>query len=168
MVEIKSNVFVGSQWDYENQVKNQSGWFVVQACKEPYHREAIGYTTKSLDKNHPEYLMAYRPNRIILNLVDAPKPEFFSISIFKTVIALIDKKLKENYKILIHCNLGQSRGPSIGFIYLASKGLFNNKTIDEAFKEYQNIYPNYFPGQGIKLFIKKNWEDLSNNAGEKM
>lgn len=69
MIEVKSNLFVGSQ-DDEAAIRGQGGWFVVHACKEPYHRQALGYSGRGAPKDHPEYLIARREGRLILNLVD--------------------------------------------------------------------------------------------------
>ena len=76
MIGVFPNLFVGTQQDYELNVKSQPGWMVVHACKEPYHRQELGYTSQGAPKNHPEYLIARRGNRLILNLVDAPDPRY--------------------------------------------------------------------------------------------
>ena len=52
MKEIHPNLHIGSQDDYENIVKHQDGWFVIHACKEPYHRQTLGYTGRSAPKEH--------------------------------------------------------------------------------------------------------------------
>jgi hypothetical protein len=48
MVEIAKNLYIGSQDDYELNVKFQTDWFVIHACKEPYHRQALGYTGRAV------------------------------------------------------------------------------------------------------------------------
>lgn len=42
MIEVFRNLFVGAQED-EAAVHGVSGWYVIHACKEPYHRQN-GYT----------------------------------------------------------------------------------------------------------------------------
>jgi hypothetical protein len=44
MIEVYQNLFVGSQND-EVAIRGLSGWFVIHACKEPYHRQALGNTS---------------------------------------------------------------------------------------------------------------------------
>lgn len=44
MIEIYNNLFIGNEMDYEKNVKRQNGWAIVHACKEPYHRQAVGYS----------------------------------------------------------------------------------------------------------------------------
>ncbi|MBS1492232.1 MAG: hypothetical protein JST55_01900 [Bacteroidetes bacterium] len=58
MIEVIENLFIGSQIDYENKVKFQLNWYVIQACKEAYHREALGYSGRAVSNTHPEYLIA--------------------------------------------------------------------------------------------------------------
>lgn len=75
MIEVYPNLFVGDEADYRI-VLNMSGWFIVHACKEPFHRQALGYAGRGAPKDHPEYLVAERDGRLILNLVDAPNPAY--------------------------------------------------------------------------------------------
>jgi hypothetical protein len=57
MIEVYSKLFVGDELDYERKVSHQTGWATVHACKEPYHREALGYSSRGAPKDHPEYLV---------------------------------------------------------------------------------------------------------------
>ncbi len=76
MIEVYPFLYIGDQNDYESNVKHQPGWYVVHACKEPYHRQALGYTGRAVSNTHPEYLIARRGNRLILNMVDADDPSY--------------------------------------------------------------------------------------------
>lgn len=74
MIEIAKNIYVGNEADYEMCVQGNAEWAIVHACKEPYHRQAVGYSGRACSKLHPEYLFAERGNRIMLNLVDVEDP----------------------------------------------------------------------------------------------
>lgn len=65
MIEVCPNLCVGSEHD-EQRIRGQAGWFFIHACKEPYHRQALGYTGRAAAKTHPEYLIARRNGRLIL------------------------------------------------------------------------------------------------------
>jgi len=143
MLEIEKNIFVGSLLDYES-IEYNNDFCFVQACKEPCHRRALGYTGRAPQKNHPEYLFAYRPNKIILNMIDSDK-KYFTHTLFEKSIDFIEKNLNENNKVLIHCNQGISRSPSIGLLYLAIKKKIDNSNFDNAKSEFIKIYPKYDP-----------------------
>lgn len=102
MIEVHEKLFVGDEAD-ERQVRSAAGWFVVHACKEPYHRQALGYSGRAADKTHPEYFMARRPGRLILNLVDAPDVNFIGAPLVDAALAAIHENLRTQ-KVLVHCN----------------------------------------------------------------
>ena len=115
MVEITKNLFIGNQEDYEYNVKRKTDWFVVHACKEPYHRMLLGYKGRSAPKEHSEYLIGIRENRLFLNIIDADNPNYIPKEIIDAAIDFIESSLSSGSKCLVHCNQGESRSPSIGF-----------------------------------------------------
>ena len=158
MIEIYPNLFVGTQDDYERTVKSQPGWWVVHACKEPYHRQLLGYTGRGAPKEHPEYLLARRDKRLFLNLVDVEDPAYVAKEIIDAALGFISEGLKSGGKVLVHCNLGESRGPSIGLLYLAAHTDKLPKTgLSDAEIAFLKIYPMYSPKRGIREFLRMNW-----------
>lgn len=157
MIEISSNLFVGDQDDYEYNVKGDEGWFIAHACKEPYHRKELGYKERGAPKGHPEYFIARRKERIILNLIDTEDPEYIPKEIIDAALDFIQEGLKLGKKVLVHCNRGESRSPSIGLLYMAMNGLIPNKTLNEAEEAFYRIYPKYQPSAGMRGFLIKNW-----------
>ena len=165
MIEIYDNIFVGDQNDYESKVKSQTGWAVIHACKEPYHRQALGYSGRAASKNHPEYLFAIRGEHLILNLVDVDNPDWISPIIINRAVEFISEAHKNSKPILIHCNQGLSRSAGIGLIYLAHIGQLNNMSFEDAEEEYQLIYPSYSPAKGMREFIRNNWKKYTTVEG---
>ncbi|MGL6178865.1 MAG: phosphatase [Tannerellaceae bacterium] len=155
MKEIHDNLYIGNQEDYENIVRHQDGWFVIHACKEPYHRNALGYTSKAAPKDHPEYLIAYRDDQLILNLIDAPSSEYIPKFIIDEAIKAISQNIQQK-KVLVHCNQGMSRSAVIGLLYLKKVHALDGDFYDVE-KEYQQIYPWYNPGNGMRIFAAQNW-----------
>ncbi len=159
MIEISPNLFIGNQDDYEMNVSRQSGWAVVHACKEPYHRNALGYKGRGAPKNHPEYLVAPRGNRLMLNLIDADDPAYIPQEIIDAALVFVHEQLNSGSKVLVHCNQGGSRSPGIGLLYLVKhtdklpKDSFANA--EQVFRE---IYPLYNPALGIRGFMQRNWD----------
>jgi len=160
MIEIHPNLFIGNEQDYESKVRHEPGWCVVHACKEPYHRLALGYTSRAAPKDHPEYLIARRGNRLILNLVDAPDPAYIPKEIIDAALEFISTSLRSGNHVLVHCNEGCSRSAGIGLLYLAKntdkvpKGDF--LAAEAAFR---SIYPQYNPKSGMRGFMMSNWRN---------
>lgn len=160
MIEVYANFFVGSQ-DDEASIRGQGGWFVVHACKEPYHRQALGYTGRAAPKDHPEYLMARRDGRLILNLVDVDDVKFVSPLIIDAALGDIHHNLMSK-RVLVHCNQGLSRSPSIGFLYLAKfSDVFKEQGYDGALRHFQRLYPPFAPAKGMADYIRLNWPRYS-------
>ena len=155
MKEIYPNLHIGSQEDYESIVKFQDDWFVIHACKEPYHRQALGYSGRSVSKDHPEYLIVYRGEHLILNLIDADNPDYIPKPIIDEAIKTIHNNIQKK-KVFVHCNQGMSRSATIGLLYLKVVHAINDD-FAEAEKEYLQIYPWYNPGNGMRMFAAKNW-----------
>ena len=137
-------------------------WAVVHAAKEPFHRMALGYVGRGAPKDHPEYLWSERPgNRLAMNIVDAPRPEFFDKGMIDKALDFIGQKLSEGMKVLVHCNQGESRAPSICLLYLIKTGALKGPTLQEYVAEFKEIYPDYNPGAGMWGFVEANWREYA-------
>lgn len=159
MIEIYNNLFIGSQDDYENNIKHKTDWSVIHACKDPNHRELLGYQGRSAPKDHQEYFFAYRGDRLFLNLIDPPNPDFIPKLIIDEALKFINLTLKIGKKILVHCNQGESRAPGIGFLYLvAYSDRLDSSSLSNALNDFKILYSLFKPGAGIHGFIQKNYQ----------
>ena len=157
MIEVLRNLFVGSEAD-EVAIRHQAGWFVVHACKEPYHRQALGYKGRGAPKEHPEYLIAARPGRLILNLVDANDVAYIPPEIIDAALEVIHANISTS-KVLVHCNHGFSRSPSIALLYMARHtDRFRAMDAAAAVVEFRRIYPDYAPALGMADYVRLNWQ----------
>jgi len=156
MKEIHHNLFVGNDADCNACAANPE-FAIVHACK-TCHQKALNYTG-ALPAMHPNYLIYEDGGHLYLNMVDMPK-EFlpkFTNPMFKRAMDFIARELKTK-KVLIHCNYGASRSPSLGLTYLAITGVISNHSFEEAATEFEAIYQTYTPGTGIMFYMKRNWE----------
>lgn len=165
MIEVSPNLFVGSAADYEFQVRAQAGWCVVQACKEPYHRQALGYFGRAAPKTHPEYLVAMRGDCLILNFVDAPDPKYVPRELVDAALEFMHARLAEGSRVLVHCNQGESRAPTLALLYLARHTSELPADIDGAVLEFRRRYPLYRPAGGVWGYVVANWMGYSTGAG---
>ena len=156
MIEVFKNSFVGSQED-EADVRGRAGWYIIHACKEPYHRQALGYTGRAAPKSHPEYLIASRLGRLILNIVDAADVAYIPSEIIDAAIAAIQQNVAAT-KVLVHCNQGLSRSPTIAFLYMAKHtDRYRSMDFASAVDEFRRIYPAYAPAAGMSEYARLNW-----------
>lgn len=159
MVEVYPDLWVGNQFDYERVVSGQEGWAVVQACKFPYHRLAVGYPGAVAPKKHPEYLFAHRGNRLILNMIDAPDPAYFVVEMMEETLDFMNEAMEQGQKILVHCGQGESRSPSIAMLYMAARlRILPTESFEEAEQIFSTIYPPYQPGKGIREHLRTHWK----------
>ena len=163
MIEIAQNVFIGNEADYEFDVQFRKGWSTVHACKEPLSKRDLYIPTPLCDKDNPEYLLARRDNRLMLNLVDVDNPDWISPIIIDAALTFIDEQLALGQQVLVHCNQGQSRAAGIGLLYLAGKNRFNGMTFEQAEEAFTKIYPDYSPAQGVRGFCAANWDKYNKN-----
>ena len=169
MIEIYPNVFVGNDEDYLNLEKEHipgrdidqptGDWYILHAAKEPHHRAFVGYVGRGAPKNSPEYLFARRGNRMALNMVDAKSPRFFSKEMIEAGLGFLEEGYKAGKKLLIHCNRGESRSPSLAMLFVFKHILKNGATFDEAEAEMKQIYPAYAPADGIRGHLMQYWNE---------
>lgn len=171
MREVHQDLFVGDQNDYEFTVAHLLGWAVVHACKLPYHKQAVGYSSQAAPRGHPEYLVARRGARIMLNIVDTDNPAFFSKEgLIDPALNFLDEQRSKELKILIHCNQGESRAPSIALLYMAARlGVLPTDSLEAAEVRFRPLYPNYFPKPGIRGHLRQYWQQYGADGkrGEK-
>ena len=162
MKKIYEKIYVGNQNDFYSIKLGE--WAVIHACKDPFHKELVGYVG-NLSKEHPDYPYKEVENRLALNLVDTEFAYDLNwhshyLNIFQYTMKFIDKEVSEGKNILIHCNQGESRGPSIGMLYLAYKGIFGYKDYDYTKIEFLKLYPEFNPKRNISENIKACWDEI--------
>jgi Dual specificity phosphatase, catalytic domain len=158
MIEISSNLFVGTDEDYETIVKHHKGWAVVHASREPYQQDLNEYGEDQFSTHYPDWIVAKRDNRLFLNLIEDQDPDDIPEDLIKTTLEFIDECLKNGLKVLIHSNYGISRSPAIGLLYIASStDVFKDSNLGEAEYVFKKLYPKYKPDRGMKRFLRRSW-----------
>jgi hypothetical protein len=114
--EVYPSIFIGVE--SERFFTQRDDWAVVHACKSPCHQRALGYRG-NLSSRHPNYLSYEQRNHLFLNRIDPDEP-LFMLPLFSVALDFIQKHVSQR-KVLIHCNHGLSRAPSIALLYLAKR-----------------------------------------------
>jgi len=157
MKEVSERLFVGNGLDF-GVVRDDAEWSIVTCAKEPWHREALGYTGRGAPRDSPEYLYALRGRRLILNMIDADRAAFFHPDMMNRALEFIEAELAAGQSVLIHCNQGFSRAPGLALLYLFKKGLYPDRTYDQGETEFRHtLYEGFEPGAGIREYVRTEW-----------
>lgn len=175
MKQLIPHLLVGSMSDYEALGPAILRYSILGCAKEPLHRrfarldgsEEDGYTTRSMPSDNAEYLYAERSHALYLNMVDARDPKYFSKEMIYKGIDFIEREISDGRDVLIVCNKGESRSPSIALLYLIEHGYFDKfDYFDEIVEKFKIFYyQNYNPGLGIYVFMQRIWWDKYNKGG---
>ena len=170
MKEIYHDIFIGNERDYYI-IQRESNWAVLHCCKHPFHCQFVGYRG-NLPSTHPDYALKRIKNEMALNLVDMDRFSenylSFNRDMFTTAFSFLYEYRLQGYKILIHCNQGESRAPTIGLLYIARLGTFEYADFDTSVQKLRKMYPAYMPKRNIFLTVKSLWRDFVQNMTEEV
>jgi len=156
MIEVHERVFVGNVQCCTPAV---GGKAYVHACKNPCHADAVGYTG-NLDPRHANYLVLRRGEHLYLNMIDPPVPLFKPES-FQAFRDFAAERWNAGRGLVIHCNQGESRAPSLALLFLAKDlGILPDDSFEAARNAFTPLYPRYNPGRGIVTFLTSSWASL--------
>lgn len=132
-------------------------WTVIHACKHPCHVAKCG----NQGPQQPTYLHFEEGSHQWLNIVDAPSPDLFPKAIFEHFLKFANSQWGDK-PMLIHCNQGHSRAPSLALLFLA-KVLYKirNTSFDDAWMDFEKLAgEEYRPGEGIETYLREHWREL--------
>lgn len=159
MKNIFQNIYCGNEND-AYQVLNSNEWVILHCCKDPFHKQMVGYVG-NLQPNHPNYKYKINGRRMALNLVDmdnfSPNYVEFNYDMFRAAFKFLDS-FQGKYNILIHCNQGESRGPSLTMLYLKHLAYFDGKAFNKAVEEFKLLYPLFRPKRNIFKNVEMLWD----------
>lgn len=157
MQEVSDNLYVSDETGCQT-TQGNSDWVVVHACKYPCHNRVCG----NPPQGHQDYLKRDDGTDLYLNMVDMDqkqKHEFMGPMIDAT-FSFVDRHIGSK-QVLIHCNQGQSRSPSLAMLYLAKRtGSISEESYSTAVQEFRELYFRFNPGRGIRLYLEDYWHQL--------
>jgi hypothetical protein len=156
MEQIIKNLWLGSDDDVAE--AKRRGYSRLACCKygDDSHRSMLGYTTLGAPKNS-EYLFARRGNVMALNLLDLDDPAMIPDAVLQAGVKFITEQINAGNKILVHCNAGKSRSPSITMMYLRSIGELPHG-LRKSIHVFKTLYPPFDPGHGMKYHLMEYWK----------
>lgn len=158
LIEVSEDLFVGPLHAYEATVRHQAGWWVVHAAADPFHREfAAEALLSKADAGHPEYWFAQRGHRLSLHLHDAGQDLNLPRAIFERAVGHVRDGLAARCRVLIHCNQGVSRSPTVALFSLLALKRIRPKSDGEVFSELERVYPPVSLGLAMKAEVRRHW-----------
>lgn len=152
--QITDRLFYGADGACRHQADGSIA--VIHACK-TCHAQRLRYAG-SLPSTHPNYLAWSGDHHLYLNLVDPPKP-LFKLESFAHFFRFADEEISHR-PLLIHCNQGESRAPSLALLYMAKRlNLLPDASYQAARSAFESRF-HYRPGAGIQTFLEQNWQAL--------
>jgi len=147
MTKMYENIYLGTRADWlKISQSDYSNWAVLHAC-------ASCFSDRASDR------IFQTENELFLNWVDSSNPDDFLVEEFYAAFNFIDK-WKGSHSVLIHCDYGQSRSPSLLMAYLALRQQSLPPTFFAALSEFQKLCPQHVSPSGILKFIKQEWDNL--------
>jgi hypothetical protein len=112
---------------------------------------------------HPNYLVLRHPYDLYLNIIDPPVP-LFKIETFVQFLLFASEHHDRGGSVLIHCNQGESRAPTLALLFLAKHlRVIPNSSFSDAKEVFESLYAGYQPGVGIQQFLTTNWAMVGGN-----
>ena len=155
MEQIIKGLYLGSDKDVAE--AESRGYAILACCKDGInsHRALLGYTSLGAPKG-AEYLAVRKGDMMALNLIDVDDPTMIPDKALDAGLAFIKEMMDAGKKILVHCNAGHSRGPSMVMLYLRSIG-----ELPQGFKQarhiFKTLYPPFDPGHGMLYHLMDRW-----------
>lgn len=131
---------------HDNEFAQNSEWTVVYATQ-TIHYQYLDWnrTTDKPNKNHLTYNNYIDGNYISLNWVNSPA-YLYNCSGADTLVKILDfiENWIEERIVIVHCDKGLSRSPSVCLLYLSKRmGGISNESYSKAEHEYEKMYPGY-------------------------
>jgi hypothetical protein len=165
MEDIMPRLYIGGDADYEklSASPDRPGWSYLRCNKYGTggHQQTLKYTTPAAPQGK-DYLSVRRGNLLALNMLDLDDPNFVSPEMIRTGLDFIRERLDAGDKVLVSCNQGQSRAPTMGLMFMRSVGEMPLSFVQSE-RVYRTFYPHYNPKQGIRQYARSHWAELANS-----
>lgn len=131
---------------------------LVSACQS-WHYQRIGCTrARPPARDRADYIVAEGDGWLSLNWVDGPEELFDwgGVDPWRAAFDFIDRSKDP---VLVHCDKGQSRSPTLALAYLGRRTDAIPDDWFPAVEAFQALYPGYAPN-GIYFWLAANWQHL--------
>lgn len=159
MKQVFDNLYVGGDQDFDK-LHLVKGWSFLRCCKfgPGSHKEILGYDTQAAPEGKNKFTVR-KGNVLALNMLDLDDPNYVDPGMIQSGLDFIKQRLDAGDKVLIACNHGVSRGPTVALMFLRTLGDFPYGFMQSE-RIFRGIYHQYDPGIGINQFARQHWASL--------
>jgi len=158
----KDRLYVGGLQD-RKLVDNVDN-FAIVSCVSSLHYQLLNKKKGELKQTDSEYILWTNGDKLMsLNWFDGSESmyDYSGVVTFELILDFIADQLYRGSKVLIHCNQGLSRSPSVALLYLAKRAhMISSESYDVARSDFEKIYPEYAP-KGIADYLRKHWDEIT-------
>ena len=139
-----------------------SGSSVLRCAKEPWFVEAKALAARSIYPDRVKFSAGgnaalINPNHMVLNMVDAESPRYFPDEMVNAGLDFITERFAAGDAVLVHCNMGISRSPSMAMLWMFEHGFLDDE-FRYAVPQFKKLYKDWMPGNGIWQYLKARCE----------
>lgn len=147
-----TNIFIGNKDD--EKLIDKKSYVIVHACKSCFDKVDVnkGYCSNENIKELEDELY--------INWVDLPDSNSFDLKTFNNTLLWMKENYSEDKNMLVHCDWGQSRSPTLVMVFMAKVLKILPDTFFDALSQFKKLYPDYITPSGISKFTKENWEKI--------
>lgn len=163
MLEIAPRLYIAT----EEEVKTLTpAEYSLCSLASTFHYQMHNKKKGEFNKEDPCYVMCSHGNQILsLNWIDGAASYFDyegkGVENIQKILTWIEYQLDHNRKVILMCNRGLSRSPTIALLYLSKvMHILPEESFYRAMEAFKEKYPEYAPGKGIVEFVSGNWENL--------
>lgn len=155
-----TNLYTGSMFDLP--LTDEKEWAFVHATQ-TVHYKILGWDKKEFlpGTGHPHYFLYEKDNHLSLNWAAGRKETYDQCGVraFSKILDFMSKWIPVK-KVLVHCDKGASRSPTVCLIYLSKRcSLIPDDSFESARDEFIKLYPEYIP-DSIGEYVSKNWKKI--------
>jgi hypothetical protein len=149
-IQVYPGLFVGPGIDARTFYGN-----ILHCAKEPWYVDGLKNQGVPVCSN----VLRTNAREMALNMIDAEKASFFPDEMINAGLDFITDTFAEGESILLHCNQGISRSPSMAFLWMFEHG-FLDKEFRYAVPQFKKIYKDWGPANGIWDYLKARCEKV--------
>ena len=162
MKQVADGLYVGTVRDVLPDAASE--WSLVSTTQ-TIHYQLLGWDRKFNKpvRDHPNYIVLELEHHLSLNWVDGGPHlyEWSGPATFNHVLDFIDQEFSEGRNVLVRCDQGHSRSPSIALLYMSKRmKLLPIDSFLSAREAFETVYPDYRPG-GIAEYISAAWTEIT-------